>query len=111
MTFIPWLAFFALWLIGLRMATRHAFPEPFFHSESGGPPGPLYFPSLFFHGSLVLALIGVLVCVLLEDIRAIWLAVPGSALPIFIGSYIEYLFIVERRDNPLHLSPYWLDRQ
>jgi hypothetical protein len=108
---IFWLAFFALWLLGLRLATRHAFPDPIFHSEPGEELGPVYFPSLFFHCSLVLALLGVLACVLLQDLRAIWLAVPGSAMPIFIGCYIEYTFIVERKDNPLHLSPYWLDRQ
>ncbi len=111
MSLIPWIIFFAAWFFGLRWSTRHAFPEPIFHSDPGEAPGPLYIPSVFFHGSLLLALAGVLACVLLEDLRAIWLAVPGSAAPIFIGCYIEYQFIIERRDNPLHLSPFWLDRQ
>lgn len=106
-----WLLFFALWFLGLRWATTRAFPEPIFQAEPGEDPGPVYLPSLFFHGSLVLALIGVLVTVLLEDLRALWLAVPGSAMPIFIGCWIEYQFIVERRDNPLHLSPFWLETQ
>jgi hypothetical protein len=111
MSLLPWLLFFASWFIGLRWATSHAFPEPIFKPKPGEDLGPLYLPSILFHGSLVLAMIGVLVTVLIEDIRALWLAVPGSALPIFIGCWIEYQFIVERRDNPLHLSPFWLESQ
>lgn len=111
MSYLPWILFFAIWLLGLRLATRRAFPQPVFQPPQDAPQGPVYVPSLFFHGSLVLALIGILIAVLVQDVRAIWLAVPGSAAPIFIGCFIEYQFIVERKDNPLHLSPYWLDGQ
>lgn len=110
-SYLPWLLFFVAWFVGLRWATSRAFPEPLFPTEPGEEVGPTYLPSLFFHGSLVLALIGVLVTVILEDIRALWLAVPGSAMPIFIGCWIEYQFLTERKDNPLHLAPFWLERQ
>jgi hypothetical protein len=111
MSYLAWLVFFAIWLAGLRLATRRAFPQPIFQPDPGTAQGPVYIPSLFFHGSLVLALTGILIAVLVEDVRATWLAVPGSAAPIFIGCFIECQFIVERKDNPLHLSPYWLDGQ
>ena len=81
MTDLPWLLLFALWFLGIRWATQRAFPEPIFKPKPGEELGPVYIPSLFFHGSLVLALIGVLVTVLLADIRALWLAVPGQQCP------------------------------
>ena len=95
MSYLPWLIFFAIWLTGLRLATHRAFPQPIFQPDPGTAQGPIYVPSLFFHGSLVLALIGILIAVLVEDVRAIWLAVSGSAAPIFIKCFIEYQFIVE----------------
>ena len=111
MFLLPWLVFFASWFVGLRLATRSAFPDPIFNPKPGEDLGPGYIPSLFFHGSFVPTLIGVLITVLLEDIRTLWLAVPGSAMPILIGCWIEYQFIIERKDYPVHLSPFWLEKQ